>query len=174
MSALPVEIIEPDPAATSLSNDETVNKEGGDQSAPTKKNAEMIDAKSEDVKETNGSTEVKEAEGSEKVEEKNAGKTEEKTEAVVKDEKSEKQNGHKRGEFKKEYDNNRGPRNYNKGPNHSKYDPTVLESTDDHKQIRAQVCRMGFWLSSQKTDIFQRSNSTLAMPTFQLISTCGS
>lgn len=148
MSALPVEIIEPDPAATSLANDETVNKEGKNQSAPTEKNVETTDAKPEDVKETNGSAEVKESEGSEKVEEKSTDKAEEKTEQVaVKDEKSEKQNGHKRGDFKKEYDNNRAPRNFNRGPNHSKYDPSVLESTNDHKQIRAQVCCADFRLS---------------------------
>lgn len=32
---LPVEAVEPDPSATSLPNDETVNKENGDSSSPT-------------------------------------------------------------------------------------------------------------------------------------------
>ena len=40
MSDLKVEATEPDPSATSLPNDETVNKEGGDSSAPTDPAAE--------------------------------------------------------------------------------------------------------------------------------------
>ena len=148
MSALPVETIEPDPAATSLSNDETVSKAGEDQSAPTEKVGVVTESKPEEVKESNDTADVKESESTENVEVKTEETTEEKK-SEKKDEKSEKwqKNGHKRGDFKKEYDNSQPRRthfnSYPKGPNNSKYDPTVLESTDDHKQIRAQVCSMG-------------------------------
>ena len=144
MSAPPVETIATDAAATSLPNAETVNKAGIDQSAPTDQAAAATDAKLEEIKATNGSAEVTEAESTDKVEE----KTVEKTEGNPAEEKIEKSenNGHKRTPYKKEFerDNNQPRRthfnSYPKGPNHSKYDPSVLESTTDQKQIRAQVC----------------------------------
>lgn len=147
MSALPVETNEPDPAATSLPNDETVNKEGADKSSPSAEDTAVSNVKSEEVKEANGSAEVKE-EKSEKPEEK----------TTEKDGKKFEKNGHfKKGGFNKEHerDNSQFRRHFNtypKGPNHSKYDPSVLEATDDHKQIRAQVGSTNFKLSFPKTD----------------------
>ncbi|RDW92054.1 hypothetical protein BP5796_01448 [Coleophoma crateriformis] len=62
MSAIPVETIEPDPAATSISNDETVNQNGSDSAAPTTTEDAVVDAnavKEETSNEKNGSSENK-------------------------------------------------------------------------------------------------------------------
>lgn len=109
MSATPVEAVEPDPAATSLQNDETVN------------------AKQEEKTDTNG------AEAAKELEKANGEKDE--TEDTKKNEENPRRSGRK----------HQG--RYEKRENNSKYDPSVLENTDDHKQIRAQV-----WPSTQ--DIF--------------------
>ncbi len=122
MSALKVEATEPDPATTSLPNDQTVNKEGGDSAAPTeKKDAEITDAES---KKTNGQAEAVEKE-TEK-EEKSAATTESK---------ETKENGKPRTSTR-EQSNRKGYSSYS---NNSKYDPGVLPNTDDPKKIRAQV-----------------------------------
>jgi lupus La protein len=121
MSALPVEATEPDPATTSLPNDETVNKEGGNTSAPTEKDAEMPDAES---KEANGAAGLKEENGDDKSE---------KSGAIKKEQLSPKSS-------RRQYDNK------NRRENNSKYDPSVLPTTDDHKKIRAQVSNKTFKL----------------------------
>jgi lupus La protein len=106
MSAPPVESIEPDPAATSLPNDDTVIKPAENGSAPTDKDAEIAEAKAEQGKTSNGAAKAEEKESAE--------------------------------EQKK--DTSRPPRRqYAKSANHSKYDPAVLEASDDAKAIRAQV-----------------------------------
>ena len=122
MSALKVEATEPDPAATSLPNDQTVNREGGDSAAPTeKKEAEMTDAES---KNTNGQAEAKE-EKTEK-EEKSAATTESNATKEIGNSRT-----HNRDQSNR--------KSYNSYSNNSKYDPSVLPNTDDPKKIRAQV-----------------------------------
>jgi lupus La protein len=125
MSNLPVETTEPDPAATSISNDETVNKSGGDPSAPTNTDSVMTDAEAEAEK-SNGAEEIKK-------DEKNVD-TEKNGEATkigdTKKESSEKHNSRQHG-------GDRRP--WVKHENRSKYDPSVLPSSDDPKEIRAQV-----------------------------------
>jgi len=109
MSATPVEAVETDPAATSLHNDEAVNKQ-------------------QEVKPENGTEAKTEANGSEQVAEEKANGEQEKADTTTKEDEA-KQNSRK--PFQK--------RTYEKRENNSKYDPSVLEKTDDHKQIRAQV-----------------------------------
>jgi lupus La protein len=142
MSALPVEAAEPDPAATSTSNDETVSKEAGDNSTPT--DVEAVEAEAE-VKPSNGASEVK----SEKVEVKEE-------DAVVKTENSDNKDGATLDskEIKNEDKEEKKPkqRTYENGmlktsariqddrKSQSKYDASVLPETDDPSKIRAQVC----------------------------------
>jgi lupus La protein len=132
MSNLKAETTEPDPAAISLPNDDTVNKGDGDPSAPTDKEAVMAAAESEDV---NGASEAKE-------------KTAEKSEAAtdvneeIRDTKAEDSGVSSKKEDK--IDNSgvlktKAPIDETR-KNHSKYDPSILPATDDPKKIRAQVC----------------------------------
>ena len=120
MSDLKVEATEPDPSATSLPNDETVNKEGGDSSAPTDPTAET------ESKPANG--EVKEEAVEKKAEngsdhkDENAGKKQ--------DRKRYDENGVLKTTAKQDWDDHK---------NNSKYDPSILPTTDDPVKIRAQV-----------------------------------
>jgi lupus La protein len=140
MSALPVEASEPDPAATSTSNDKTVSKETGDNSTPTDVEAVKTDP---EVKPSNSASEVK----SEKVE------VEE--DVDVKTENSDNKNGATSSskEVKSEDKEEKKPkqRTYENGmlktsariqddrKSQSKYDASVLPETDDPSKIRAQV-----------------------------------
>src|ERR1700733_9533181 len=64
MSNLSVETTEPDPAAASTSNDQTVNKNGGDLSGPNDTEAVKTTA---EIKEANGKAEIEgDAEGTER------------------------------------------------------------------------------------------------------------
>jgi lupus La protein len=141
MSALPVEASEPDPAATSTSNDETVSKETGDNSTPTDVEAVKTDP---EVKPSNSASEVK----SEKVEVKEE-------DVDVKTENSDNKNGATSNskEVKSEDKEEKKPkqRTYENGmlktsariqddrKSQSKYDASVLPETDDPSKIRAQV-----------------------------------
>jgi lupus La protein len=145
MSNLNVETTEPDPAVTSLPIDETVNKEGGDLSAPTDKGVVVVEAK-----DTNGITEVEEKE------------TAEKNEAVTNikaengDEKTE-ENGTPRYKKQRTYDNGvlktSGQVQEGEGARNSKYDPSILPTTDDPSKIRAQVCSSMTLLPTPVTDV---------------------
>jgi lupus La protein len=167
MSNLTAETKEPDPAATSLPNDGTVIKEGGDPSASTDKEVVMAAVESEDA---NGAAEIKEEQ------------TTEKSEAAtdIKEDKSDKkaeENGAS-GENKERFDDNgvlkTSAQIDETRKNYSKYDPAVLPTTDDPSKIRAQVCNNVALLLPLATDsILQRSNSTSAMQTFQPTNTCG-
>ena len=111
MSAFPVEAAtEPDPSATSLPNDQTLNKDIDDATATTEKISELSDAV---PAEANGSIETKE-DGSEEKPEKN-------------------------GAAKGDHSPRSKRRSDNVRKNNSKYDPSVLEATSDHSKIRAQV-----------------------------------
>jgi lupus La protein len=134
MSNLKAETTEPDPAAISLPNDTRVNKDGGDPSAPTDKEVIMAAAKSED---TNGASKIKEEQTAEKrdaatdVKQENSDKKVEENGASLKkveviDDK---------GILKTAAPVEEGRKN------HSKYDPSILPTTDDPSKIRAQVCR---------------------------------
>ncbi|KAE9363639.1 hypothetical protein N431DRAFT_389686 [Stipitochalara longipes BDJ] len=134
MSNLKAEITEPDPAATSLPNDETINKEAANPSAPTDKEVVMTGAGSED---SNGAAELKEEQKVEKSE----------ATTDVKEEKSDKKtegNGASKGK-KERFDDNGVLKTSAKiyetdaRKNYSKYDPAVLPTTDDPSKIRAQV-----------------------------------
>ena len=131
MSDIKVETTESDPAATSISNDETVNKTGGDPSAPTDTDSVMAEVKSE---KPNGAEEVKEEEKKEDVDmEKNGEATPAKEKnGDTKQESSEKYNSRK-------YGGDRDRKPWVKHENRSKYDPSVLPSSDNPKEIRAQV-----------------------------------
>lgn len=123
MSAIPIEATEPDPASTSLPNEETVNKPTGDPSAPT--DTVLEDAKVEATA-ANGSA-IEEESG--KTGENGAvteGKDGEKKERVPR------QRTYSNGMLKTSA-------HEREGKNNSKYDPSVLPETDDHKKIRAQV-----------------------------------
>jgi lupus La protein len=141
MSNIKVETTEPDPAATSFPNDEMINKEGGDPSAPTDKETIVADAKS---KETNGKVEAEEKQMKEEnrylkevKDEKNEEKTDEKTE-----EKTE-ENGTTQKKNPRTYENGvlktSGQVQEGRGVKNSKYDPSILPTTDDPSKIRAQV-----------------------------------
>ncbi|TVY64364.1 La protein-like protein, partial [Lachnellula suecica] len=119
MSNLPVETTEPDPAATSISNDETVNTNGGDASAPTIAETVMTEA----------APEAKKAE-TEDADMDNSGEAKIKKESP--DGKDWKKNG---GDRNRERNGDSG----RKFKNNSKYDPSVLPESDNPKLIRGQV-----------------------------------
>jgi hypothetical protein len=128
MSTLPIEVAEPDPAAISLPNDDTVKEEGGDSSTLIVKDI-VIDG-------SNGSAETKE----EVKPEENG------TSADLKEEKPE-QNGvsadsKKSAPRERTYEDGvlKTSAQVIEGVNNSRYDPSVLSVTDDPKLIRAQVC----------------------------------
>lgn len=131
MSDLPVETTAPDPATTSVANDQTVNMEGVEAAAPT---TETVDAaapaeKSKDNKENGAAEDVK------KTEETIEAKTEDKDDAKTK------KNG---ASSERKYNNNKYDKQksqrHNNYRNESKYDASVLPETDDPGLIRAQVC----------------------------------
>jgi lupus La protein len=126
MSDLKPEVVEPDPAATSIANDETVNKPKEDASAPTDVAAIVKDIKAnpEDKEDTNANSESVETNGAGKVD--------------FKHEKSE-TNGKKpyRGE-KKHYNDEQAYKPYS-SRKFNKFDPTAVAPTDDPSKIRAQV-----------------------------------
>ena len=119
MSNLPIETSEPDPVATSISNDQTVNKEDGDPSAPT--NTEVIQAAAEG-KETNGKSEVEEN-----------SKDGENSATKGPDSDLKKPRTYEDGVLKT------SAREDPYAKSNSKYDPSILPQTDDPKKIRAQV-----------------------------------
>lgn len=132
MSNLTAETKEPDPAATSLPNDGTVIKEGGDPPAPTDKEVVMAAIESEDA---NGAAETKEEQNTEKSE----------AATDIKEEKSDKkaeENGASGENKERFYDNGilkTSAQIDETRKNYSKYDPAVLPTTDDPSKIRAQV-----------------------------------
>jgi lupus La protein len=167
MANLKAEITEPEPAATSLPNDDTVSKKGGDTSSPIGKEVIMPAVETKDV---NGATEIVEEQITEKSE----------VAADIKEEKSDKkaEDDGDSGEKKERFDDNgvlkTSARIDETRKNYSKYDPAVLPTTDDPSKIRAQVCRNRALLLPSVTDsILQRSNSTSAMQTFPPTHTCG-
>lgn len=146
MSNLKAETTEPDPAATSLPNDNTVNKGDVDPSVPTDKEAVMAAAESEDV---NGASEAKEektAEKSEAATDVNEEISDTKAEdSGVSSKKEDKIGNSGVLKTKAQIDETR--------KNHSKYDPSILPNTDDPKKIRAQVCSNVVLLLSSATNI---------------------
>lgn len=160
MASLNVEITEPDSAAASLPNDQSVNKESNHTPALTAKTAVMEDDKSKNV---NGGSEVEEQKSAEKNgtdTEVKATETDEKTEEKVEEQKSAEENGtvtevkateadektEEKGSLQKEprVDQNgvlKTSVKIEKGANikYSKYDPSILPPTDDPSKIRAQV-----------------------------------
>jgi lupus La protein len=130
MSNLPVETTEPDPAATSISNDQTVNKEASDASAPT--NTETVMADTEPAK-SNGASEAK-TEKADVDMEKNGEDT-----PVKKEQNGDSPKAKREHHDKKGYNNHRD--NYRKpyGKNQSKFDPSVLPESNDAGEIRGQV-----------------------------------
>jgi len=132
MSNLPVETTEPDPAATSISNDQTVNKEAGDASAPTSTETTMTDA---EPAKSNGAAEVK-TEKEDVDMQKNGEET-----AAKKEKNGDSPKVKKEYHNKKDYgqrDNKYG-KSYPKHENYSKYDPSVLPQSSDAGKIRGQV-----------------------------------
>lgn len=143
MSDSKIQAIEPDPAATTISNDETINKPSGDTSAPSLEDSAMTGTdgvKTEDTKSegtTDTKTEVKE-EGTD-------------IEPNKKDEQSDTGNEKRfdkadrgrdgrggRGRGGKEWVDYGAQRRAAKKNN--RFDPTALPETGDAGQIRAQVC----------------------------------
>lgn len=122
MSNLPVEAVEPDPAATSISNEETVNKNGGDASAPTSTDSVMADAEFEKPKD-------------EEVKKQEEDTTAQKNGEAAKN--GDSKNGSSENHDHKNHEGERKP--WFKPENRSKYDPSVLPSSEDPKEIRAQV-----------------------------------
>lgn len=131
MSNLPVETAEPDPAATSIGNDQVVNKEGGDASAPTDVAAEKLET---EVEKSNGAQEAEKGEKTEEPEKADETKANE----PPKDDSSPKGKADEsNGRPNKKHEDNDRP--FQKRENHSKYDPSVLPADSDPKLIRAQV-----------------------------------
>ncbi|PVH82600.1 hypothetical protein DL98DRAFT_513708 [Cadophora sp. DSE1049] len=120
MSDLKVEATEPDPSATSLPNDETVDKEGGDSSAPTET------AVAPGTKPANG--EVKAEAADTKVE--NGSESKDEKAGKKQDRKRYDENGVLKTNARQDWDDHK---------NNSKYDPSILPTTDDPAKIRAQV-----------------------------------
>jgi lupus La protein len=119
MSTSLVESTEPDPSTTSVPNDQAA---GGDQSAPDSKEEAQADVGANgkvDAKVSNGATETSADNSAEKKGDVNEGRE-------------------FRGERRNQYNNRENGGKFPK-KNHSKYDPSVLPETNDHKQIRAQV-----------------------------------
>jgi lupus La protein len=145
MSTFKAETTEPDPAATSLPNDETVNKEGGDASAPTGKEGIMAAAESKDA---NGASKIKEEQTTEKSEaatDVKEGNSDKKAEEIGASLKKEEKIDDK-GILKTAAPVEEGRKN------HSKYDPSILPTTDDPSKIRAQVCNNINMLLPSTTD----------------------
>ncbi|KUJ17083.1 uncharacterized protein LY89DRAFT_585366 [Mollisia scopiformis] len=118
MSTPKIEATEPDPAAASIPNDETVNKENGDASAPTDVDVVAEETKAE-VKEENGDAAEKKDVKSEDTEEAN-----------------------EEGKPKLRFNENGILKTSAKpieGVNNSKYDASVLSESEDPVKIRAQV-----------------------------------
>lgn len=130
MSNIPVETTEPDPAATSISNDQTVNKEAGDASAPTNTDAVMADT---EQSKSNGPNEAK-TEKADVDMEKNGEEP-----PVKKEENGDSPKSKREYHDKKGYNNRRD--NYRKPyfKNQSKFDPSVLPESNDAREIRGQV-----------------------------------
>ncbi|TVY25363.1 La-like protein [Lachnellula hyalina] len=132
MSNIKAEATEPDPASTSISNDETLNKTEGDPSAPTDTDSVMAEASSE---KQDGVAEAKKEETEDVNMEKNGEAiTAKEKNGDSKQESSEKDNSKINGDY-----GNREHKPWVKHENRSKYDPSVLPDSDDPKEIRAQV-----------------------------------
>ncbi|KAH6666322.1 hypothetical protein B0J14DRAFT_604637 [Halenospora varia] len=140
MSNIPVEATEPDPAATSIANDQTVNNEGADRSAPTEANEVMADANGVNGEETSAAG--AKVEESEKTFQATPPKTESSENGVADDKKEVKEE-----KDIKMADAEKGNRNYEhkdrkqfiKRENNSKYDPSSLPPDSEPKNIRGQV-----------------------------------
>ncbi|KAF2089740.1 hypothetical protein K490DRAFT_63874 [Saccharata proteae CBS 121410] len=129
----PVQAVEPDPAATSISNDQTVNPPKEDasvaeaaQDAQVKAENKSDEAPKPEVA-TNGSEDKKD--GAEASAEKAEAKVEEKAEEKTEDKSERKQES---------------PRKQHKGPprrfqNQSKFETSNLKESSDHDEIRKQV-----------------------------------
>lgn len=159
MSSLKVEATEPDPAATSIPNDVTVNKENGDTSAPTAMDIVADDVKVEVKEEENGAAEDVKAE---------VKKEENGAPADTKDVKSvetEMEDGEEKKQNERTYEE-KGPLNgvlktsaqVREGKNNSRYDASILPESEDPSKIRAQVwpCE----ILTIATTNFPRLNST--------------
>lgn len=139
MSDIKVQAVEPDPAATSIPNDETINKPSGDTSAPSLEDSA--------TKLNTGDTAATETEGA--VESKT-----ETTEASsdtkdVKSENKDEGRNDNSGRYNNSGRNDRGGRggyvDYGARKaarqKNNRFNPQALPETDDAGQIRAQVCR---------------------------------
>lgn len=130
-----LETTEPDPAAISIPNDETVNKNGEESSAPTDVAAVMAEAQPEAQKEEKIDTEM----GNNSV----ANPTNENGD----DASAKKENGNQKSEKKhysekRQYNNRNGDDRrggYQSRRNQAKYDPSVLEPSEDPVLMRGQV-----------------------------------
>ncbi|KAE8452622.1 hypothetical protein EG329_013881 [Mollisiaceae sp. DMI_Dod_QoI] len=130
MSSLPVEATEPDPAATSLPNDEVVKKESGNASAPTTASDAAENGTNEikaEQKEENGANEIKTEQ-----KEENGATAEEKTKSDETKEEVKKERTYENGVLKTSAQ-------IVEGKSNSKYDASVLPESDDPSKIRAQV-----------------------------------
>ncbi|CZT00531.1 related to RNA-binding protein La1 [Rhynchosporium graminicola] len=127
MSDIKVATTEPDPSATSIPNDQTVMKEAGDSSEPTVKDIDMAESKP-----ANGEAEVKEEAS---VKEDTDAKKDVKEEAdEKKDVKQDKRRYDENGVLKTS-----AQVDWKDHRKNSKYDPSILPTTDDPAKIRAQV-----------------------------------
>lgn len=132
MSDIKVQAVEPDPAATSIPNDETINKPSGDTSAPSLEDS-ATKLKTEDTAAT-----------------KTEGAVESKTETTEasSENKDERRNDNS-GRYNNSGRNDRGGRggyvDYGARKaarqKNNRFNPQALPETDDAGQIRAQVCR---------------------------------
>jgi hypothetical protein len=128
MSNLNVEAAEPDPAATSVANGGPVETEAPNNSVVSEKDTELTEA---------GETK---ANGEDKREDETENGKDKEVEAEKNGEATPRQNSKDRPRN----GNNKGyqKKNYQKRENRSKYDPSKLEKSSDHEEIRNQVRRL--------------------------------
>jgi lupus La protein len=131
-AALPIEAVEPDPAATSLPNDATMNKENGDASAPTVTKAAADETEVEN-KEENGAVAN------------TADANDEKDTEVAEKESQSKSNKRLRT-----YENGvlKTSAQVIEGENNSRYDASILPESEDASKARAQVIFLGFLIAT--------------------------
>ena len=154
MSNIPVEADAlPDPAATSVANDASMDVEAKTDSAAASKDVEMSEAKKEEVGDDKKAVKVEDSGDAEK----------------------------KNGEFNKPRTNfkdrrgngNRGNykgNNYQRRERNRKFDPSRLEKSSDHRQILNQVriiSQLEAKLRSPALTSLRRSSFISAMPIFR-------
>lgn len=143
MSDVKLEVTEPDPSATTIQNDETVNTNGSDPSAPTDVSAETAKSDGVNTEQLKADQEASPAvkSSSEAITSEDTPKEDVKAEAgdvAVKKDNSSTSDRHRGGNNRVNGNAYRGRDVYPRRKN-NKFDPSSQDVTDDPTKIRAQV-----------------------------------